>query len=104
MATLRVPLHFTLAAGLNQIGAGMLLPTLLTWAVSRLPFELRGRGTGIWTATFALGQFVCNNLAVPLIIGYTGGILPTIGVLGWACLAAAMVALLMRFHKSAVVA
>jgi MFS family permease len=93
MAATTSPLHFALAAGLNQIGAGMLLPTLLTWAVSRLPFELRGRGTGIWTATFALGQFVCNNAAVPFIMGFTGGILPTIGVLGWLCFGAAVVAM-----------
>jgi predicted MFS family arabinose efflux permease len=101
MAALRDPLPFTLAAGINQVGAGMLLPTLLTWAVSRLPFELRGRGTGIWTATFALGQFACNNAAIPIIMGFTGSILATIGVLGWACLAAAVLALLLRFTASA---
>jgi MFS family permease len=100
MSALSEPLHFTLAAGINQIGAGMLLPTLLTWAVSHLPFELRGRGTGIWTATFALGQFACNNAAIPLIMGFTGGILATIGVLGWACLGAALLALLLRFRTT----
>jgi predicted MFS family arabinose efflux permease len=104
MSSLQNPLHFTLAAGINQIGAGMLLPTLLTWAVSRLPFAIRGRGTGIWNATFALGQFACNNAAIPLIMGSTGGIIPTIGVLGWACLAAAVTALLLRFRKAATIA
>lgn len=93
MATLKNPWAFTLAAGLDQIGAGMLLPTLLTWAVAQLPFAVRGRGTGIWTATFSLGQFACNNLAVPLIMGFTGAILPTLGVLGWLCLGAAALAL-----------
>jgi MFS family permease len=101
MFSLQNPLHFTLAAGINQVGAGMLLPTLLTWAVSRLPFAIRGRGTGIWNATFALGQFACNNAAIPLIMGFTGGIIPTIGVLGWACLAAAVAALLLRFRRAA---
>jgi predicted MFS family arabinose efflux permease len=95
MSSIADPLRFTLAAGINQVGAGMLLPTLLTWAVSRLPFEIRGRGTGIWNATFALGQFACNNAAIPLIMGFTGGIIATIGVLGWACLAAAIVALVL---------
>ncbi|UVO54349.1 MFS transporter [Sphingomonas sp. SUN039] len=93
MSVLRDPWMFTLAAGLDQIGAGMLLPTLLTWAVAQLPFEVRGRGTGIWNAVFALGQFVCNNLAMPFIMGFTGGILPSLGVLGWMCLAAAAIAL-----------
>jgi MFS family permease len=100
MANLTNPLSFALAAGINQVGAGMLLPTLLTWAVSRLSFEVRGRGTGLWNATFALGQFVCNNAAVPIIMGFTGGIIPTIGVLGWACLAAGMIALMMRLRKT----
>ncbi len=93
MSILKDPWAFTFAAGLDQIGAGMLLPTLLTWAVARLPYAVRGRGTGLWTATFSLGQFVCNNAAIPLIMGYTGGILPTIGVLGWLCGAAAIFAL-----------
>jgi MFS family permease len=101
MSSLKDPLLFALSAGLNQIGAGMLLPTLLTWAVARLPFAIRGRGTGIWNATFALGQFVCNNLAIPLIMGLTGGIIATIGVLGWACLGGAVIALLMRARPNA---
>mgnify|MGYP000364289081 CR=1 FL=1 len=93
MAVLKNPWAFTFAAGLDQIGAGMLLPTLLTWAVAQLPFAVRGRGTGLWTATFSLGQFACNNLAIPLIMGFTGAILPTLGVLGWLCLGAALLAL-----------
>lgn len=100
MAMIKTPLHFALAATLNQIGAGMLLPTLLTWAVSKLPFEIRGRGTGIWQAAFALAQFVCNNMAVPLIMGFTHGIIATIGVLGWLCVGGAGVALLMRLKPA----
>ncbi len=94
MAVLTSPWAFTLAAGLDQIGAGMLLPTLLTWAVAKLPFPVRGRGTGLWTATFSLGQFACNNAAIPFIMGFTGGILPTIGVLGWLCAGATLIALI----------
>jgi MFS family permease len=93
MSLLKNPWAFTFAAGLDQIGAGMLLPTLLTWAVARLPFAVRGRGTGLWTATFSLGQFACNNAAIPFIMGFTGGIIPTIGVLGWLCGGAAIIAL-----------
>ncbi len=94
MSILKDPWAFTFAAGLDQIGAGMLLPTLLTWAVARLPFAVRGRGTGLWTATFSLGQFACNNAAIPFIMAFTGGILPTIGVLGWLCGGAALLALI----------
>lgn len=104
MAILKNPVNFALAAGLSQIGAGMLLPTLLTWAVSRLPFEMRGRGTGVWTSTFALGQFACNVVAIPIIMRFTGGIIPTIGVLGWCCVAAAVVTVLLHAQPRAVVA
>lgn len=49
---------------LQQTGAGMAIPTLIAWAQSRLPFEHRGRGMGVWTACFFFGQF-----ASPLIVG-----------------------------------
>jgi MFS family permease len=94
MSILKSPWAFTVAAGLDQIGAGMLLPTLLTWAVARLPFAVRGRGTGLWTATFSLGQFACNNAAIPFIMSFTAGILPAMGVLGGLCCAAAIIALI----------
>jgi len=93
MGRITNPTTFALSAGLDQIGAGMLLPTLLTWALRKLPFEVRGRGTGIWTSTFALGQFVSTVIVVPGIMSWTRGILSTFSVLGWACLAAALVSL-----------
>lgn len=42
---------------LQQTGAGMAIPTLIAWAQSQLPYQHRGRGMGIWTATFFFGQF-----------------------------------------------
>jgi hypothetical protein len=80
------------------------LPTLLTWAVSQLPFEMRGRGTGIWTSTFALGQFACNVVAIPIIMGFTGGMIPTFGALGWACLIAAIIVVVTGAQRSGPVA
>ena len=44
---------------LNCVGTGFLLPSLLTWAMSKLHYANRGRGTGLWTASFFLGQFLC---------------------------------------------
>ncbi|MDP3549129.1 MAG: MFS transporter [Novosphingobium sp.] len=43
---------------LQQTGAGMAVPTLIAWAQGYLPFEHRGRGMGVWTSAFFLGQFV----------------------------------------------
>jgi hypothetical protein len=46
-------------AVIASAGTGLLLPTMLTWAISSLGFEERGRGTGLWTAAFSIGQFFC---------------------------------------------
>src|SRR5438067_9161379 len=43
---------------LQQIGTGMLVPSLIAWSQKLLPFEHRGRGMGVWAAAFFLGQFV----------------------------------------------
>ncbi|OAH12261.1 MFS transporter [Streptomyces jeddahensis] len=77
-----------IGAVVNCVGTGMLLPALLTSAMSRLAFEDRGRGTGLWTAAFFGGEFVCPLvlLAVEPAVGSLAG---AVGVLG---LAAALVA------------
>src|SRR5215203_1101898 len=46
-------------AVVTGFGNGLLLPSLLTWALSSLTFDQRGRGTGVWTSAFFVGQFVC---------------------------------------------
>jgi MFS family permease len=77
-----------IGAVVNCVGTGMLLPALLTSAMSRLAFEDRGRGTGLWTAAFFGGEFVC-----PLVLlageSAVGSLAGAVGVLG---LAAALVA------------
>lgn len=67
------------------IGGGILLPTLLTWTLHVLPPFARGRGTGLWTGTFFLGQFIAPILSITL-AGMTGGLQPVLTLLG--CLAA----------------
>lgn len=42
---------------IQQTGAGMAVVTLIAWTQTKLPFEHRGRGMGIWTACFFFGQF-----------------------------------------------
>jgi sugar phosphate permease len=75
-------------AVVNCVGTGMLLPALLTSAMSRLAFEDRGRGTGLWTAAFFGGEFIC-----PLVLlageSAAGSLAGAVGGLG---LAAALVA------------
>lgn len=79
-------------AVVNCVGTGMLLPALLTSAMSRLEFEDRGRGTGLWMAAFFGGEFICPLvlLAAESAVGSLAG---AVGVLG---LATALVALGLR--------
>lgn len=67
-------------------GTGLMLPTLLTWALSTLTFEQRGRGTGLWTASFFIGQFACP-LVVLALNAATGGLNGTLVLIGGASLA-----------------
>lgn len=56
-----------------SIGNGLMLPTMLAWVLRRLPPETRGRGTGVWTGSFFLAQFVAPIVAVAL-SGALGGL------------------------------
>ena len=67
------PSGFLAGCFINQFGAGMLLPSLLVWAISGLPFEVRSRGAGLWTGAFSVGQFLCP-VVVTVAGSHTGGL------------------------------
>ncbi|PRY48706.1 putative MFS family arabinose efflux permease [Geodermatophilus tzadiensis] len=75
-------------AVVTGLGNGLILPSLLTWALGSLSFEQRGRGTGIWTSAFFIGQFVCP-LVVLALTGALGGLGTALAVLGAVSLVAA---------------
>ena len=68
-------------AVVTGFGNGLLLPSLLTWALGSLSFEQRGRGTGFWTAAVFLGEFICPLVVNGLHAGF-GGLGTAIAVLG----------------------
>ena len=80
MSRAGTPMPFLVGCFINQLGAGMLLPTLLVWAMSGLPFEIRGRGAGLWTGAFSIGQFL-SPVAVTTFSRGLGGLLPAFGAL-----------------------
>jgi MFS family permease len=53
----------TAFAVVTCLGAGLLLPTMITWVLQNLPASVRGRGTGLWTGMFYLGQFIAPIVA-----------------------------------------
>jgi MFS family permease len=91
-ATRAVPV-ITIGAVLTGFGTGLLLPTLLTWAVNRLHFEQRGRGTGLWTGTLFIGEFTSPLILAGIGAGF-GGLQPALGVLAIIAAVLAVVTLL----------
>lgn len=57
---------------INQLGAGLLLPTLLVWAMDGLPFEIRSRAAGMWTGAFSIGQFLCPVVVTAASVAFGG--------------------------------
>jgi len=84
-------------AALSQIAAGMTLPTLLTWASSRLHYRIRGLGTGLWQAVMQSGQFVCGLVFTYISVTLNAGVMSTFQIFGVAALAAALLCLLTVF-------
>ncbi|WP_327725847.1 MFS transporter [Streptomyces europaeiscabiei] len=82
----------TIGGVINLFGGGIMLPSLLTLAMSKLDYADRGRGTGLWTGFFFLGQFICPLvvLAVTPAVGSTAnamGVLAAAAAVGAAGLA-----------------
>ena len=77
----------------NQIGCGLVLPTMLVWATRGLAYSIRGRGNGLWQAAFAIGQFL-SGMIVTLLSQHLGGLLPTFGIMGKLALCFAVLAAL----------
>jgi len=75
------PTDFVWGSFINQVGCGLVLPTLLVWATRGLAFNIRGRGTGMWTAAFAIGQFL-SGMIITALSKSLGGLLPTLSAMG----------------------
>jgi MFS family permease len=75
----------------NGLGAGLVLPTVLTWLMRQLRFEERGRGAGAFNASFFVGQFVCPLIVLGLNKSL-GGLGAAINGMGWVAVGAAIVA------------
>ncbi|MEU3648070.1 MFS transporter [Lentzea sp. NPDC034063] len=70
-----------LGAVITGFATGVLLPTLLTWAVDRLDYAARGRGTGLWTGALFVGEFL-SPLVIAAFAAVAGGLRGGIAVLG----------------------
>ena len=90
------PMYYALAANVQQIGCGMMLPTLLVWATRGLSHDIRGRGIGLWQGSFSIGLFVSAGLLTFLARQF-GGLLSAFGSFGNVYLAAALIIMAAHF-------
>ncbi|MFJ9993804.1 MFS transporter [Pseudomonas putida] len=81
------------AVVINGFGGGLALPTVLSWALSRLSFEHRGKGTGLFNTSFFGGQFA-SPLLVALLTQLGGSRVDAVLLVGWGLLLTAILALL----------
>ncbi|MFF3845707.1 MFS transporter [Streptomyces sp. NPDC002328] len=95
------PVVLTAGAVINCLGSGIMLPSLLTLAMSKLDYADRGRGTGLWTGFFFLGQFICP-LVVLALTSAVGTLANALGVLALAgAVATAALGLAARRRRTA---
>ncbi len=95
------PVVLTVGAVINCLGSGIMLPSLLTLAMSKLHYADRGRGTGLWTGSFFLGQFICP-LVVLALTSAVGTLANALGVLALAgAVATALLGLAARRRRTA---
>jgi MFS family permease len=76
----------------QQVGIGMSIPAMIAWTQTKLTFAHRGRGMGIWTSSFFLGQFISPWLTT-VAERMTGSVQGAFAVAGVAALAAAAIGL-----------
>lgn len=74
----------------QQVGIGMSIPVLIAWTQTKLPFQYRGLGMGIWTGTFFFGLF-SSPFFVERAEGIVGSIQGAFTAAGIAALAAAVI-------------
>lgn len=96
----RTDTAFAASAFVGLFGAGLLMPTLLTWTMKALPFAARGRGTAVFQSMFSLGQFG-SSLSLPFLTAHlTGNILSSFATLGAMALIGAILAGGLRLSRS----
>ncbi len=98
MGSATSPEQFLIGCFINQLGAGLLLPTLLVWAMSILPFAIRSRGAGMWTGAFTFGQFL-SPIAVTFFDQQLGGLIPAFMAMGGLAAGGVVLALLGDFRR-----
>jgi MFS family permease len=84
----------TTAGFVNGLGAGILLPTMVTWNMRDLPVCRRGMGTGAFQSCLFFGMFLSPILVVGLEKGWSGTRAMAVGLEGQVLVGLGVIALL----------
>jgi MFS family permease len=84
----------TLAGFVNGVGAGILLPTMVTWNMRDLPVSRRGFGTGAFQSCLFFGMFLNPIIVVGLEKNVAGTRAGAIGLVGVVMLGLGIVAVI----------
>ncbi|SDP61695.1 Predicted arabinose efflux permease, MFS family [Rhodoferax sp. OV413] len=84
----------TVAGFVNGLGAGIVLPAMVTWNVRELPMSRRGMGVGAFQSCFTLGLFLNPLIIVGLEKFLHVPRAEVVGLVGFVLLVLALIALL----------
>lgn len=87
----------TMAGFINGLGAGILLPTMVTWNMRDLPLSRRGMGTGAFQSCLFFGMFLSPILIVGLEKSWSGTRALAVGLEGQVLMGLGVLALLVAF-------
>ena len=79
----------------QQTGSGIIISALIAWAQSKLSFEHRGRGMGLWASAFFAGNFI-SPAVVSLVAAQIGGLKMAFAAFGAAAAVCAVVSFFQR--------
>ncbi|SEB63083.1 MFS transporter [Pseudomonas marginalis] len=81
---------------INGLGIGLMMPTLLTWIMSQVDFQQRGRAAGGFTAMFFAGEFASPLVVLAITGGVIGALPAALGIVAGVQLVVALACLRLR--------
>ncbi|MNE89737.1 hypothetical protein D3C80_1871820 [compost metagenome] len=90
-----------IAVLINGLGIGLMMPTLLTWIMSLVDFQQRGRAAGGFTAMFFAGEFASPLVVLAITEGMISALPAALGVVAGVQLLVALACIRLRGRRSA---
>ncbi|RON22324.1 MULTISPECIES: MFS transporter [Pseudomonas] len=90
-----------IAVLINGLGIGLMMPTLLTWIMSQVDFQQRGRAAGGFTSMFFAGEFASPLVVLAITGGVTSALPAALGIVAGVQLVVALACIRLRGSGSA---